>query len=114
MAVERKKKSTDTEMMETQDTEVLAEPIEAVDLVEEHKETIPQILVYVGPTLASTLLWQNRTFSGGYPAEVGHLEKKHPYIKRLFVEPNKVPDAMHAIATKGSAMNVYFNRLKGE
>lgn len=100
------------------DNEVMVPDIEQLETVKKDpvsdKTSTPKTLVYVGPTLASTLLWQNRTFSGGYPAEVGHLEQKHPYIKRLFVEPNKVPDVMRAIATKGSAMNVYFNRLKGE
>lgn len=85
---------------------------EKKDLVSD-KTSMPKTLVYVGPTLASTLLWQNRTFSGGYPADVERLQEKHPYIKRLFVEPHKVPDAMRSIAKKGSAMNVYFNRMKG-
>lgn len=98
MATERRKKEAVVEV----ETSV---EVELAPTVKE-TEAAPKTLVYVGPTLASTLLWQNRTFSGGYPADVERLQEKHPYIKRLFVEPHKVPDAMRAIAKKGSAMNV--------
>lgn len=71
-----------------------------------------KVLVYVGPTLKSTLLWQYRSFVNGFPPEVETLKGKYPFIKRLFVEPERVADAIKSINQVGSAMNVYYKRMK--
>lgn len=91
--------------------EAVTETVEKTENASVDESNTSKVLVYVGPTLKSTLLWQHRSFLNGYPPEVETLKEKHPYITRLFVTPDKVVSAMQEIGKTGSAMNVYYKRM---
>ena len=76
-------------------------------------KTIEQ-LVYVGPTLSEGRLSFATVYMGGLPIHVQELVDAHPWLKQLFVPASQLDKAIKATKSKGSFLNILFNRAKKE
>lgn len=72
----------------------------------------PGLLIYVGPTLSHGRLQHAQGFIDGFPAGVQELVDQHSWFRRLFVCPADFMAAKKQTQTKGSLLNIYYQRAK--
>ena len=76
------------------------------------KKQAPGLLIYVGPTLSHGRLQHAQGFIDGFPAGVQELVDQHSWFRRLFVCPADFTEAKKQTQTKGSLLNIYYQRAK--
>ena len=72
----------------------------------EKKETV----MYIGPTI-SGVVKQNTVFNNGLPKGLIELQEKMPIVKSLIVSTSQIAEAKNKVQSKGSALNVIYNKV---
>lgn len=71
----------------------------------------PAAVVYVGRSALSGRLSQYRIYTNGIPEHLNGLIEQYPFIKNLFVPVAELATARQQLATKGSALYLFNQKL---
>lgn len=71
----------------------------------------PVAMVYVGRSALNGRLSQFRVYTDGIPEHLNGLIEQYPFIKNLFVPVAELATARQQLATKGSALYLFNQKL---